>query len=153
MVAMQASMDELQRVVNHVFLPPKLPQEEDDASDVALLDATYQALTSLSRQIPPDTPLAPISHAMALPSNMMTSMPSGKIDEEGLRKVLLSLAEGQTVAVKVRAQNAAVLITPRSEELLFEAFELSPQDRNKGQIGANFSWACRHHQRRLTRRS
>jgi hypothetical protein len=41
-VAPDAGMEELQRIVNHVFLPPKLPQGEDASSDVALLDATFQ---------------------------------------------------------------------------------------------------------------
>lgn len=142
MVTMQASMEDLQRVVNHVFLPPKLPHAADDASDVALLDATISALSGLSSYLPPGTDPVSIRLALVLLANMKASMPSGKIDDPGLRKVLLSLADGQSVAVKVSAQNAAVLVTRRSEELVFEAFELSAQDEaviaTKGRLVRTF---------------
>jgi hypothetical protein len=142
MVTMQANMEDLQRVVNHVFLPPKLPQSADETSDGALLDATLSALSSLSSQLLPDTDLVSIRHATVLLKNMKASMPSGKIEEPGLLKVLLSLTDGQTVAVKVGAQNAAVLITRRAEELVFEAFELSAQDEHviatKGRLVRTF---------------
>lgn len=135
-------MEALKRVVDHVFLPPKLPHSADDTSDVALLDATISALASLSSQLLPDTDLVSIRHAIALLENMKASMPSGKIQEPGLHKVLLSLADGQSVAVKVSAQNAAVLVTRRSEELVFEAFELSAQDEHviatKGRLVRTF---------------
>jgi hypothetical protein len=128
MVTMQANMEDLQRVVNHIFLPPKLPQSADETSDGALLNATLSALSSLSSQLLPDTDLVSIRHATVLLKNMKASMPSGKIEEPGLLKVLLSLADGQSVAVKISAQNAGLLVTRRSEELIFEAFELSAQD-------------------------
>ena len=133
-------MKDLQRVVNHIFLPPKLPHRSDETSDVALLDATLSALASLSSHLA--TEILPIRHAMVLLQNMKASMPNGNIQEPGLRKVLLSLADGQSVAVKVSAQNAAVLITRRAEELVFEAFELSAQDEHviatKGRLVRTF---------------
>ena len=133
-------MRDLQRVVNHIFLPPKLPHRSDETSDVALLDATLSALASLSSHLATEIP--PIRHAMVLLQNMKASMPNGNIQEPGLRKVLLSLADGQSVAVKVSAQNAAVLITRRAEELVFEAFELSAQDEHviatKGRLVRTF---------------
>jgi hypothetical protein len=130
MVTVQAKMEELQRLVNHVFLPPKLPHSADETSDVALLDAILSALSSLSSQLLPDTDLVSVRHAIVLLKNMKASMPSGKIEEPGLQNVLLSLADGQSVAVKVSAQNAAVLLTRRAEELVFEAFELSAQEEH-----------------------
>jgi hypothetical protein len=142
MVTLQASMEDLQRVVDHIFLPPKLPHSADETSDGALLDATLSALSSLSSQLLPDTDLVSIRHATVLLKNMKASMPSGKIEEPVLRKVLLSLTDGQTVAVKVGAQNAAVLITRHAEELVFEAFELSAQDEHviatKGRLVRTF---------------
>jgi hypothetical protein len=142
MVTMQADMEDLQQVVNHIFLPPKLPHAADETSDVAFLDVTLSALASLSSQLLPETDLVPIRHAIALLENMKASMPSGRIEEPEFHKVLLSLAHGQGVAVQVSAQNAAVLITRRAEELVFEAFELSAQDEyvisTKGRLVRTF---------------
>ena len=135
-------MEDLQRVVDHIFLPPKLPHSADDTSDGAILDVTLSALSSLSSQLLPGTDLVSIRHALVLLENMKTSMRGGTIEEPGFRKVLLSLADGQSVAVKVSAQNAGLLVTRRSEELIFEAFELSAKDEQviatKGRLVRHF---------------
>ncbi|EME77662.1 uncharacterized protein MYCFIDRAFT_84294 [Pseudocercospora fijiensis CIRAD86] len=58
---MAAPIDEhIQRIIDHVFLPPKLPQKEDDSSDIPLIRATVDALTTLR-----DTVL-PNAHTMAM---------------------------------------------------------------------------------------
>jgi hypothetical protein len=67
-------MEDLQRVVDHIFLPPKLPHSVDDTSDGAILDVTLSALSSLSSQLLPGTDLVSIRHALVLLENMKTSM-------------------------------------------------------------------------------
>lgn len=121
-------MDGIQRVVNHVFLPPKLPQQADEDSEVALFNTTLQALVGLRDLILPDSPPEALNNAIALLNNIkaVNSFPGGKIDEVRLQKILTCLPVGGTLAANVSCQNAAVLITRRPEKLVFEEFELSP---------------------------
>lgn len=124
-----ANTDELQRVINHVFLPSRLPhsaENDENNSEIALIDATLQALHSLQALLPPDT----IDNAVALITKLkaINSLPGGKTDALRLQDTLASLQAGQTLAVKVGAQNVAVLVTRTGEKLVFEAFELSPRN-------------------------
>lgn len=126
-----AAVDEVQRVVHHVFLPPKLPQQADEDSDsIALINTVLSALVALrdlllSRSCSPPKAL---NNAFVLLRNIKTinGLAGGKIDEERLQKILTCLPVGRTVAANVSSQNAAVLITRRPDELVFEEFELSP---------------------------
>ncbi|KAK3045846.1 hypothetical protein LTR09_012621 [Extremus antarcticus] len=118
---MATSADETQRIVNHVFLPPKLPQAADDDSEIALVEITLITLRSLRRLLH-GAPSTALDNAITLLENIKTvnSLPYGKTDEAQVKKKLLSLDVGQTLAVKISAQNAAVLITRRPNELIFE---------------------------------
>ena len=131
---MNPSSDTIQGIVHHVFLPPKLPQKADDDSEIALINTTLAALESL-RQLLHGTSATALNNAVTLLENIkaINSLPGGKTDETQAKKKLLSLGVGQTLAVKINAQNAAVLITRWQNELIFEEFELSPQ--NKAVVG------------------
>jgi hypothetical protein len=85
--------DEVQRVVNHVFLPPKLPHSADVGGEVALVDITLQALVRLRDQPPTDLPLTALNNAIALITNIKVihSSNGGDTNEVALRKLLLSL--------------------------------------------------------------
>lgn len=130
MAGTAASVDEVQRVVHHVFLPPKLPQQADENSELALIDTTLQALIKLRGLIPRSSAPHAVENAIALLANIkeINSLPGGKIDEVRLHKILTSLPVGRTLATNVASQNAAVLITRQPDKLVFEEFELSPLD-------------------------
>lgn len=123
-----ASVDELQRVVDHVFLPPKLPQEADEDSEHALVNITCQALLALRDLILPESLLGVLEVTLALLNNIkaINSLYRGKVDEVQLQEILKSLPVDRTLAANVVSQNAAVLITRLPDELVFEEFELSP---------------------------
>lgn len=129
-MAVFASVDELQRVVDHVFLPPKLPQRADGESEIALINTTSQALVALRDSLPPLLSPKVLDSAIALLGNIqeINNLPGGQIDEVRLQKTLTSLPVGQSLAANVSCQNAAVLVTRRRNELVFEEFELSPLD-------------------------
>lgn len=127
-MAASASADEFQRVVHHVFLPPKLPQRADEDSENALVSATLQALVALRDLLRQNSPPEALVNAIALLNNIkaINSLPGGKIDQVRLQKRLTSLPVGQTLVANVSSQNAAVLVTRLRYELVFEEFELSP---------------------------
>lgn len=127
-MAAAASVDKVQRIVNHVFLPPKLPQESDEESEVLLINVACEALGELESLLEPDSPPEPVRNVISLLRNIkaINSLPGGKVDENHLSSILKSLSTGQTLAANVSCQNAAVLITRRPDELVFEVFEVSP---------------------------
>ncbi|KAG8166635.1 hypothetical protein KVR01_002324 [Diaporthe batatas] len=123
-----ASVDEVQRVVHHVFLPPKLPQQADEESEILLINTAFEALSDLQTLLMPEQTPEPLGNVTSLLLNTKTvnALPGGTVDEVHLSKTLKSLPIEQTLAVNVSSQNAAVLITRRPDELVFEVFELSP---------------------------
>ncbi|KXT06191.1 hypothetical protein AC578_1431 [Pseudocercospora eumusae] len=130
---MAAPTDEdIQRIIDHVFLPPKLPQKEDDSSDILLIRATVDALTTLRDAILPQPPPDAISLAISAMSNIkqVNSLSNGGTDEMGLHRGLTSLPNAHTMAMKISRQNAGVLITKKEDKLVFEVFELSPRNED-----------------------
>ncbi|KAI5366675.1 hypothetical protein Slin14017_G043150 [Septoria linicola] len=126
-----ADEDATQRVINHIFLPPQLPQsEEKSSSDSALLKITLQALVSLRESLLPELPPVALDNAVALLRNMKAihTVADGDPDQRSLQSRLESLPNSQMLGVKVGAQNAAVLVTRQGSELVFESFELTPQN-------------------------
>ncbi|KAK7696887.1 hypothetical protein SLS64_014115 [Diaporthe eres] len=129
-MAVSATADEFQRVVHHVFLPPKLPQQADEDSEIALVNTTLQGLVALLVHPLPVLQRKALVNAIALLKNIkaINSLPRGKIDQVRLHEALVSLPVSQTLVANVSSQNAAVLVTRWLDELVFEEFELSPLD-------------------------
>ncbi|KAK4495018.1 hypothetical protein PRZ48_013345 [Zasmidium cellare] len=113
---------DIKSVIDHLFLPPQLPQAEDTVSDANILRIAVEALTELEK-IADFSPIAIQSAAFAL--SALTSVTG---NSASLELKLKSLTKGQSVAVHVAAQNAGVLITRLERELVFEQFELSPSN-------------------------
>lgn len=139
-----ANANMILRVVEHVFLPPKLPQRADEDSEIALVNITLQALLALRDLLLPDSPPEALKNAIALLDHIKTvnSSRGGTVDETALHKILTSLPVGRTLAANVKSQNAAVLITRQPDELVFEEFELSPLDvaviKTEGRLARTF---------------
>lgn len=122
-MALQLSAEELKAVYHHVFLPPKLPQEAGENSDSALINITLDALTKL---IGDNDPV--LCNAITAVKNLkaVNSLANAAVSESQLTDILLNLPNGRLAPVHISSQNAAVLITRKQDELIFEAFELSP---------------------------
>ncbi|SMR57643.1 unnamed protein product [Zymoseptoria tritici ST99CH_3D1] len=124
----RASLDD---VINHVFLPPKLPQSAESIpadSDLHLLKVTSAALRELALRLPT------VAHGIALDrlastfdSSFSAYGDSDVISAAALCRTLKKLAECAygSIVIHVRAQNAAVTITTTGDVVLLEAFELS----------------------------
>jgi len=149
-MAFAANEQELVRVINHVFLPPRLPQQEDESIDNITLNVTTDALTAIRTRFPHDVPLTAVDNAIDFCSRLQAvhSGPDARVSEIDLLHTLLNLQDGQMMAIKVTAQNAAVLITRERDQLVFEEFELSPKNEaifsTKGRLIRTFpsqAWA------------
>lgn len=113
---------DLKSMVDHIFLPPQLPQTEDTGSDLNILHIAVDALKILE-EVANFAPNA-IRNARFALSTIESS------DSPALRRKLSALEVGKTTAVYVKAQNAGVLITRQEQnQLVFEQFELSPDNK------------------------
>jgi hypothetical protein len=129
-MAKALSQDQLERVYHHVFLPSKLPHASDEGSDIDLnlLRLTTEALSALPPLLSGNEAAA-ISKAITAIKNLKAViLVHGGISESELFRILDSLADGQSVPVLIREQNAAVIATREQERLVFETFELSPSN-------------------------
>ncbi|PIA82927.1 hypothetical protein CB0940_12275 [Cercospora beticola] len=141
---MELSHEDLRRLINHIFLPPKLPQHEDNGSDIPFIEVTLQSLYSLRDQIFPTRRDSALDTAIALVAQMKAvhSLAGGNLDQECLKNSLANLSVGRTLAIKISAQNSAVLITRSKGALVFEMFELSPSNAavlaTRGRLLRNF---------------
>ncbi|GAB7331594.1 hypothetical protein MBLNU13_g02973t1 [Cladosporium sp. NU13] len=122
-MAVQLSAEELKGVYYHVFLPPKLPQEAGETSDSALINITLDALAKLADDSDPV-----LCNAITAIKNLkaVNSLADAAVSESQLTQILINLPDGRTAPVHINSQNAAVLVTRKQDELVFEAFELSP---------------------------
>ncbi|KAH9033550.1 hypothetical protein EDB85DRAFT_1890221 [Lactarius pseudohatsudake] len=122
--------DVLLSVVEHVFLPPKLPQEApteeaERETNVALCHILIQAARTFSQGL---SPLRQSLWArMIKMMGFIYQAARSPLVEEELTGALSGLAMGDVSVMHVRAQNAAVLVRVLVDHVQFEMFEVSPQ--------------------------
>ncbi|KAI9431719.1 hypothetical protein H4582DRAFT_2084583 [Lactarius indigo] len=120
-------------VVNHVFLPPKLPQqapteEAERGTNVALCHILIQAARAFSQFLSP-----PQQQSWTHMIKMMESMDwttTGPLVEAELKGIFSDLIVGDVFVMHVRAQNSAVIIRMFIDHVRFEIFEVSPPTSN-----------------------
>ncbi|KAI9432033.1 hypothetical protein H4582DRAFT_1884511 [Lactarius indigo] len=121
-------------VVEHVFLPPKLPQQAptekaERESNVALCYILEGAARIFSKDLSP--------HQQSLWARMVKMMESihqiartQVVLEAELANALSDLAVGDVFVMHIRAQNAAVIVRMLTDHVRFEIFEVSPPASN-----------------------
>ncbi|SMR51553.1 unnamed protein product [Zymoseptoria tritici ST99CH_3D1] len=125
------SREALEYAINHVFLPPKLPQElEVDFAthDGDLVQTALRALKELRISMPVsaraqiDRAIGAIDLVLA-----MHSSADGYLSETEIVSALrnLSRGSGSPIPIHIRAQNAGLLITRTESTVSFECFEIS----------------------------
>ncbi|KAJ4380581.1 hypothetical protein N0V86_003940 [Didymella sp. IMI 355093] len=133
-------------LVNHIALPPQLPQDNDFNSEHerCLLNTTLDALRALKTFATAQHD-GSLNHAILTIKNFMCSKDDlSNVSEIGLRKLLYELANGQntgSIPLEIKAQNAGILITSDGERITFEFFELSPDNKSamaKGRLIRTF---------------
>ncbi|GAA93193.1 similar to An08g12160 [Aspergillus luchuensis IFO 4308] len=118
-------------LLHHVFLPPKLPQEDDyNAShESALLDGVIDALALFQEYSHGQESEVVDSVKVMLTRLRATRDCHGDVNHVELQKALEELENsGGALPVHVRCQNAAVLMTRHSDSIHVETFELSPRN-------------------------
>ncbi|KAH9826656.1 Protein of unknown function (DUF3645) [Teratosphaeria destructans] len=116
--------EDMMRVINHVFLPPQLPNDADaEEIDALILDAARDGLGLLKAgHHLSANEREPIDQGLFLLSTLAAT------HADAIARNLVGLTSGQTMCVHVKAQNAAVLITRKTDLLVFEHFKLSPEN-------------------------
>ncbi|KAH9030640.1 hypothetical protein EDB85DRAFT_2275651 [Lactarius pseudohatsudake] len=120
-------------VVDHVFLPPKLPhqappEEAEHGTNVVLCHILIQAAQAFSQ--------GPLPSQQSLWVPMIKMLGSihrtvrAPLEEAELVDALSDLAVGDVFVMLVRAQNAAVAIRMLTDHVRFEIFEVSPPASN-----------------------
>lgn len=142
----------LHYVLNHVFLPPKLPQNDDNADpdndrDVDLCGLLLEASLAFSEHIQ----LSQKEHWGRIIEMLFGLFDSVQLfDKSAIMKQALALEEGGTHSIShhvysplhpermlsdwitdvmvlhIKAQNAALMMRRRSNSVVFEVFEVSP---------------------------
>ncbi|KAJ8607130.1 hypothetical protein MRB53_040483 [Persea americana] len=118
------SLDAVRKIINHVFLPPQLPQSEDETDEVLFAIIALEALRVLQSQGWGHTIATNRVIFLLETFTEIHSEKHAEVSEDALRNSLLNLRDGDTIIVKVTAQNAAVLIGRETDKLVLEGFEL-----------------------------
>jgi hypothetical protein len=118
-------------LVNHVVLPPDLPQvnDYDVAYEKIVLEVTTLALQDLQGHIVEggDEPIKAAIAALKCFSQIRDS--HGYVKEDTLLRKLRTLLIGDAngmIPVEIKSQNAGLLIRRDHANIVFESFELSP---------------------------
>ncbi|KAJ8116579.1 hypothetical protein OPT61_g2025 [Boeremia exigua] len=133
-------------LVNHIVLPPQLPQADDfnAENERCLLETSLNALKALRSFATAQHDIA-LTHAILTIENLQRGQDSfGNVSETELCKLLGELSRGEnkgSIPLEIKAQNAGVLISSDGSEVTFEFFELSPDNKSamlKGRLVRTF---------------
>ncbi|KAG1773378.1 hypothetical protein EV702DRAFT_577072 [Suillus placidus] len=117
----------LEYIINHVVLPLKLPQGNDQSleNDLALTQAVVEAALAFSKQLPPDKQLLWMGSLKML-RNFKDSVRFSTMSTEEVESQISTMDNKDVLVYMIRAQNAAVVMRKLETETIFESFEMSP---------------------------
>lgn len=130
---MALSIGSIVYLYHHVVLPPELPQRDDSdaAHERSLFTMVIQALEYMT-DIVEESNIHTVTSAIAMMENLRNSRDThGNVSEVQLAILLRDLTAGETngpVPLEIKAQNAGILISRHAEHVMFEFFELSPNN-------------------------
>ncbi|KAI1100553.1 hypothetical protein F4804DRAFT_348467 [Jackrogersella minutella] len=130
------SPESLRYIVNHVFLPPQLPQADDYKveHEEALLESVLRTLSSFKNHVQ-DYQAAVVEMAIDSLQTLHHSQDSTNSPSIPDEKQLLNAFEERLiqkhgmVVFHVRAQNAGIMFTRSHASVQVEMFELSPDNK------------------------
>ncbi|KAK0232833.1 hypothetical protein IW262DRAFT_1443858 [Armillaria fumosa] len=129
---------ELTYIVNHVFMPPVLPQADDrDLShDAALCHAVLDCAHRYRSHLLNDAPkLRNWDVIIKMLQNFEATL-SDTLGSAEVYRQLSSMVVGDTLVFHINGQNACVVFRKRAEEVIYEAFEVMfPNEKVMGAIG------------------
>ncbi|KAA6412393.1 MAG: hypothetical protein FRX48_03383 [Lasallia pustulata] len=119
---------DLNYIVNHVFLPLKLPQknDSDDAKGASLIEELRAALKSLQAHIP-ERERSEWIPCIEMVGNMLELRDQfGGLVAEKMEAMLRKMIDGDILPLHFRSQNAGLIVRKSSDQYSFESFEVSP---------------------------
>ncbi|KAI9850515.1 MAG: hypothetical protein M1838_005579 [Thelocarpon superellum] len=122
------SDDELEYIINHVLLPPRLPHE-DDAEDWkkqdALLRLVHERAQAFVHQCSPSQQTA-WQPALRMLARSISINQQGVISEPALSGALRDMAPHDAIMLTIKAQNAGLIFTKVPEaSVVVDAFEIA----------------------------
>ncbi|KAG8829423.1 hypothetical protein FRC17_006582 [Serendipita sp. 399] len=130
---MEMDLDALQYIIEHVFLPPHLPQRSDPEfvrKETFLLDTLLEAVDSfvdMLQHMGTSQATIPIwAHLQTMLRNMVSLHNSEDISQDVIGELLRGMHMGDVLPIHIRSQNAGVIIRMKApHQMTFEAFEAS----------------------------
>ncbi|XWW92895.1 hypothetical protein V2A60_000822 [Cordyceps javanica] len=133
--ATDVSKTELQLIIHNVFLTPGNPQSGDDTAtakgaEAALLNYVCDALRRFGAHDAFSANGAVQRARDAIVSLRQSRDGSGNVDAQKLRQIFERISTSGGIApVHVEAQNAAIIVSRQRESVIFEFFELAPENQ------------------------
>ncbi|KAK0245427.1 hypothetical protein EDD85DRAFT_917513 [Armillaria nabsnona] len=125
-------------IVNHVFMPPVLPQEDDRdiSNDAALCHAVLDCARRYQLDLLDDGhKLRKWDAIIKMLQNFEETL-DDTLDSTKVYKQLSSMEIGDILVFYINGQNACVVFRKRAEEVIYEAFEVMfPNEKVMGAIG------------------
>ncbi|KAG2337794.1 hypothetical protein BDR05DRAFT_740578 [Suillus weaverae] len=117
----------LQYIINHVFLPLKLPQGSDHSlkNELTLSEAVFDAALAYSDQLPSDK-LWLWTSSLKMLRNLKDSVRFSTMSTKEVESQISTMDNKDVLVYMIRAQNAAVVMRKLESETIFESFEMSP---------------------------
>ncbi|KAG2112538.1 uncharacterized protein F5147DRAFT_791077 [Suillus discolor] len=117
----------LKYIINHVFLPLKLPQGSDQSleNDLSLSWAVFDAAITFSNQLPSNK-LPLWSSSVKMLRNLKDSIKFSVMSAKEVESQINAMDTKDVLVYMIRAQNAAVVMRKLESETIFESFEVSP---------------------------
>ncbi|KAI6405712.1 hypothetical protein MCOR23_002529 [Pyricularia oryzae] len=129
------AQDDLLYLVNHVFLPPKLPSGDDESpkQKAIMLSTVYDALVDFQDSVPQDQRAVVESVTRMLQATIsVRTQDNIQLDECELNTTILDMVNGKlgSVVLHIVKQNAGVMITRTLDKMQLDLFELSPRNKD-----------------------
>ncbi|KAG7450735.1 uncharacterized protein BT62DRAFT_884237 [Guyanagaster necrorhizus] len=125
-------------IVNHVFMPPVLPQQDDRdiSNDAALCDAVLECARCYRAYLQNDVhKLQKWNIIIDMLQNFKATL-TATLGSAEVERQLSSMNIGDILVYHINAQNACVVFRRQPEEVIYEAFEVMfPNEKVMGAIG------------------
>ncbi|ESK95832.1 hypothetical protein Moror_12444 [Moniliophthora roreri MCA 2997] len=122
---------QLYYIINHVFLPPKLPQECDESEEnYAALSRMVLHCAEQYQNTVPDEEKAIWDSIVNMLEKLCLLEVLGGFCKENIENIILQMNEGDVIALLIREQNAGIIIRGLEGRTLFESFEVSPDNES-----------------------
>ncbi|RDB23567.1 hypothetical protein Hypma_009273 [Hypsizygus marmoreus] len=117
----------LRYIINHLFLPVRLPDKDDHTieKDLAICDVVIDKAEEFAKLFGTDFSdrWRPITKML---KDLRSLQSSSAWEEKAVLHAVTGLKPGDILVLPIRAQNACVILRKTEETMVYEAFEINP---------------------------